>query len=224
MEAAETAESAAKELEAKATQLDSLKKETKEKADAVVEAKKKSAALEKLKGAEDALVKDLENKKKAAEDAKNSADSTLKEQTDKANDAKSDAEKAGQAAADAATKSQQAQASAADCAKKMTAESAIVDTDKSERSQLAAKVKEASHIEIPAGSTVDEAHRQLDKHKNDVEKYTKQLLDSISKEKEALNKKHQMEGDCAKAKTDATAAQITAQQNQAAADAAKTKS
>merc|ERR1711934_339884 len=135
----------------------------------------------------------------------------LKKQGDKAADAKKAAEGAGQTAADAEAKLKALRASASAMQIKLSKDSEIVDTDKSERAKLAEKVKQASHIEIPAGTSVAEAHRILDQKKADVEKYTKLLLESISKEKEAIAKKHDAQIALQEATGQINTVQLTAQ-------------
>merc|ERR1711981_589112 len=129
-------------------------------------------ALEKLKGAEAQLAADLKAKAAAAA-AKKAKDAA-----------------AGANAANAAAKGKYAhekgQLTAAQA--KLAGLKNQASKDRNDRKSIASKVKSASHIDIPKGTDIKDAHKILESKRQAVQKYSAELLKKIGTEKNNLHK------------------------------------
>merc|ERR1712072_581036 len=141
-------------------------------------AKAKAKALEKLKGAEAQLAADLKAKAARANAANGAAGGAAK------------AAAAGANAANAAAKGKYAhekgQLTAAQA--KLAGLKNQASKDRNDRKSIASKVRSASHIDIPKGTDIKDAHKILESKRQAVQKYSAELLKKIGTEKNNLHK------------------------------------
>merc|ERR1739848_796433 len=91
--------------------------------------------------------------------------------------------KAGSAVASAQGKMNAAQ-------KALNSAKTAVGKDKAKKDQIASRLRDASHVNIPSGTPVSEAHALLEKKKNAIEKETGAMKKAIMKLKADYAKKN----------------------------------
>merc|ERR1711988_1758386 len=196
MEAAKAARKkandAAVELHKEKAKLEILKAKADKAGEARLHPKKKSTALKRLKGAEEQLVQDMKNKLRGAKGDLQTMLQALHDMKLREAEARQEAEKKKNKLGDLNDKLGGAESEFKRLEVNLKTVEGKIMTERKVHFDISMQMQEASAISIPEHTPVEDVKRLLEEKEAKLRKLTAELLAQIKKEKDNVDKKHQM--------------------------------